>query len=94
MKAVYKYPIIVDNDNPIINVNMPQNSQVLYAMGQHHNIVIYALVDLRENLPSESHRFFVAGTGHTFDDRIYIQLKRNLGVVNIGNLVFHVWELV
>lgn len=97
--TVYRYPLqIVDEQvvpmprgAEILTVAKREGSQVMFGVGSHEAVEMWALVNPDE--PMEDRRIRVAGTGHLLPDVDTLQF---LGSVQIaaGQLVFHVFEVV
>lgn len=92
-KVVYKYPL--DPNYPKLSI--PGHGELLSAVEQKGDIVLYALVNVREKhdtyiIPDRVYDILLLGTGHEipawkFEGHTF------LNTVNIGNgdLMFHVF---
>lgn len=87
MKTIYKYPIHITDAQSIV---LPVGAQILCVQVQRGHPWVWALVD--DKAPVKPREIRVYGTGHMLpastDDHRYI------GTVQLGDLVFHVFELV
>lgn len=85
MKSIYKYTLFAGG----ISITLPKNAEVLSAMSQNHNIVIYALVDIKEKETFEL-EYFVYGTGNFFESKEGFKFLNTVQFIEDG-LVFHVF---
>lgn len=85
MKAIYKFPLVVQDNNA---VEMPEEAMILCVQMQHGNPCIWAEVDTEK--PKVTRNFQIYGTGHAMSDAYldYIGTFQMHG----GNLVFHLFE--
>jgi hypothetical protein len=86
MKRIYKYNLAIIDQQAIM---MPPSAEIISAQMQAGELKIWAIVD-----PSavESLRHFeVFGTGHPIQNN---GPRKFLGTVQMGGLVFHVFEYI
>ena len=93
MKVVYKYPVDITYPRLVV----PTGAQLLSAVEQNGEIVIYALVDIREKhdtyiIPDVTYNILVLGTGHEvarwkLDSYTFLDTVK----MNDGVLMFHVF---
>lgn len=91
MKTIYKYNLQFETH---IELQLPVNAKILSVQVQNGSLCLWALVD--PDLNSETRVFDVIGTGHTIRNResaIINNLYKHLSTVQIGQLVFHVFEV-
>jgi hypothetical protein len=89
MRTVYKYPLVVTDEQQIMMVN---GAQPLSVRKQNDMLCLWALVDPTQ--PAAAYRVRMAGTGHPIDDEwadwdTFIDTL----VFNDGLLVFHFFVL-
>ena len=60
MKTIYKYPIVLDLERPIV-VSMPAVAQVVLIDSQHDQAFLWAMVN--PDSPPVERRFRLIGTG-------------------------------
>lgn len=83
MRTVYKYPLIVHDEQELV---LPKSAQILSVMNQQDNLVLYALVDTEET-EREAHTVYVHGTGYPVDKPgMFIG-----SVVMFGSYMIHVF---
>jgi hypothetical protein len=87
-KTVHKFVI---EDGFDIAISMPKGAEILSVQNQNGNIAIWALV-IPSNEP-EQRCFEIYGTGHPMHCDMGIE-RNFIGTVQIGGLVFHVFERV
>ena len=87
MATIYKYAFEVTDH---VSIAMPEGADLLCVQTQGHTQCIWAIVN--PDLPLETRRFRVYGTGHPLDETpgIYVGTFQLMG----GSLVFHVFERV
>lgn len=85
MKQIWKYTLSV-SDHPFIT--MPKGAKVLSVDVQHGDVQVWVLVD--PEAPKELRGFRVAGTGQPLEEKI--ESMRFIGTVQIGDLVWHIFE--
>lgn len=89
MKAVWKFPITVDDE---FSVTMPVGAEVVHVDTQPVAIgrveaFMWALVD--PGAETEQREFYVHGTGHPVpDDRVYL----GSFMLHLGSFVGHLFE--
>jgi hypothetical protein len=88
MKTVYKYLLPFNDD---IYLELPKNAQILSAVNQYEEIVIYALVDPEETC-LRVHTFRIVGTGHIIGHND-LEHYHFLNTVSLrkGALMFHIF---
>jgi hypothetical protein len=86
MKTIYKYPILVVDEQTVI---MPFGAEILTVQMQNGQPCLWALVDTSN--PINQRHIQVRGTGHDCSDA-----GRYIGTFQMenGELVFHVFEVV
>ena len=84
MVVIWKY----DLANPTQEILMPEDARILSVQMQNESLCLWALVDADK--PRVCREFQVYSTGHTVQDNI----KDYLGTVQIGSLVWHVFEVI
>lgn len=84
MRTIYKYTLPVTD---IARADMPAGAKVLTVQVQRGEVCIWALVDPSNR--EETRRFRIAGTGHPIDDDV----GSFIGTVQLGALVFHIFNL-
>jgi hypothetical protein len=87
-KTVHKFVI---EDGLDTAISMPKGAEILSVQNQNGNIAIWALV-IPSNEP-EQRCFEIYGTGHPMHCDMGIE-RNFIGTVQIGGLVFHVFERV
>jgi len=85
MKTIHKYPLVVQDNNPVL---MPDEAQVLCVQMQNGGPCLWALVET--DLPKVVRNFLIYGTGHPVSkaQQSYVGTFQ----MHDGNLVFHVFE--
>jgi hypothetical protein len=91
VNRVLKYPLTVAGQQV---VQMPVTARVVHVAAQHGVPTVWALHS--EPAASEPRRFFIFGTGHTFDRMIDGHDLEHRGSVLLqsGGLVLHIFEAV
>tara|TARA_Y100000310_G_scaffold151248_1_gene150820 strand:- start:944 stop:1216 length:273 start_codon:yes stop_codon:yes gene_type:complete len=87
MRTIWKYEIPV---HPTIHLEMPVGAEPLSVGNQNGDICIWALVF--DDRIKETRKFGVAGTGHPLQWEM--TAKSFIGTVQIGQFVWHVFEIV
>lgn len=89
MKTIYKFPI--DDCQGKVLVTLHRNAEVISAINQYEDIVIYAIVDPNEELVE--HEFLVLGTGWEVPDNINFDDYDFINTVSLvgGGLIFHIF---
>lgn len=83
MKRIFKYDLTVSE----ITIPMPKGAEILHVAEQGWELRLWALVDT--DRPIVDRKFFVVGTGHTFDPS---GAKHLATVLAANGLVWHVFE--
>lgn len=85
MYSIYKYTLALTDKQAL---DLPKGSRIMAAKEQHGNIVLYALVPVKEE-GVETYAIFVHGTGHLVEAK----WGDYIGTVMLhgGALVFHVF---
>ena len=86
MKTIFKYPLLVDDNQTVI---LPTGARVLSVAEQRGNIVLYALIDDEEKAQSV-YTIRIRGTGHYAGE---LDPCRFLGTINQhdGQFMWHVF---
>ena len=84
MRTVYKYPLIVHEEQELM---LPKGAQILSVANQNDSLVLYALVDA-EKTEREAYTIYIRGTGHPM-----YHLGVFIGTVSMfgGKLMLHVF---
>jgi hypothetical protein len=87
MKAIYKYPLSVTDEQHIL---MPEGAEVLSVQTQHGEPFLWALV--KTDKPNRRRTFHIYGTGNPVPDDE--EASRFIGTFQIlgGGFVGHVFE--
>ncbi len=91
MSVIYKYPIAPSNE--VQSLELPSSSEILSAIAQDGQIVLYAFVPDPEARPvwNCTKRLLVVGTGWEFEAP---SILRFINSVQTGIFVWHVFEVV
>jgi hypothetical protein len=86
MKKIFKYELNIEDDNSLV---LPQGYKILDVQMQWSQLVLWALVDPKENVSMVNIKIY--GTGHTVNDNVgdYIGTFQCNGGVVVG----HVFEI-
>ena len=84
MRAIWKYILDITDAQCL---DMPSGAKILCVQMQGKTLCLWAVVDPAQ--PKVRHTFRVYGTGHPLDDNHGVYL----GTVQVGMLVFHVFEV-
>lgn len=76
---------------PEIDVEMPFGAEVLSVAAQGEDICLWAKVD--PVAPKESRSFVGFGTGHEIPDTAHLKFV-GTAMLNLGSMVFHIFEKV
>ena len=87
IRTVYKYELRLGD---YVTVPLPKGAEIIYVAVQADCPYLWARVDPDPQVPVESRRFRIAGTGH----RLGTDVGRHIGsfMLQDGALVFHVFE--
>ncbi len=88
MRAVYKYPVPVDDS---VTIEIPSGSRILTVQFQEPHGYPYLWALVNPSAPPEMRHFMLVGTGdpiETSDDLLYIGTFQLRG----GTLVYHLFE--
>lgn len=85
MKAVYKYPLEITDEQV---VNMPLNAKILCVQIQRSVPCLWVEVNTEET-EFEERKIYIHGTGHEYEEE-----GSYIGTIQLydGRLVFHVFE--
>jgi len=85
MRNIYKYTIRTDRGQ-VVEVDIPCDAPILDIQLQNGEIVLWALVDTKNNL--EKRKFILIMTGEPFDavDMVFIK------TVQVDAIVIHIFE--
>lgn len=88
MYSIYKYPLNLTDEQI---VSMPVGSKILSVQVQREQICLWAQVDTSPSGPAELRSIQIIGTGHPVED---FSASHFIGTVQLGRLVFHIFENV
>jgi len=86
-KAIYKYPVILDDK---FELEMPGGGSVLNVQMQDGSPFLWAIVEPGLNLVKK--KFVMVGTGHEYKEEYFSQL-RYINTFQVDSLVLHLFEV-
>lgn len=86
MKAIWKFPLVFTPNGQ--EIKMPKGAVILTAQVQSATMTLWAAVDPSE--PEERRVIEILATGQLVEDR----QRSYIGTVQVGSLVWHVFERV
>jgi len=89
MISIYKYTLEINDKQEL---ELPHNAVILSVANQHESIVLYAMIDTKEEEKQDAYEIYIHGTGH----EISVEERNNavfLGTVKLldGKIMFHVF---
>jgi len=87
MNAIYKYEL---SEEKVQWVSLPLNSTILSVVEQYQKIVMYAIVDSKQENTQEI-EFLLLGTGQFFNIALGDYTFLNTVKLSGGNLMLHVF---
>lgn len=91
MKTIYKYTLTrPENTYGMVDVQMPAESEVMSAIVQNGQIVVYALVEKDLIGAPITRRFYIAGTGQSAPDEVMDSFFF-MNSVQQGSFVWHIF---
>lgn len=93
MKTIYKYPLVIEPFEYIIEIDLPEDAKILTVQNQNKIPTIWVLLDTDK--PKVKRSFKIIGTGHKIDKTIslnYIGTIQNESI--LGSLVWHLFEII
>lgn len=87
MKTIYKYPIVITDEQTL---SMSVGANILTVQVQNGNPFIWAMVDTE--VPTEEVSIRVHGTGHPIPDSLNLEYIGTFQSMYGGSLVFHVFK--
>ena len=86
-KAIYKYPVTIDDE---FELEMPGGGSVLTVQMQNEQPMLWAIVEPKLNKVKK--KFVIVGTGHEYNEEYFNQL-RYINTFQVDTLVLHLFEV-
>ncbi|MFC5528417.1 DUF7352 domain-containing protein [Cohnella yongneupensis] len=90
MPVIHKFRVLPINE--VQHIEMPVGSEITSVIEQHGNVMVYGLINCPDN-QTEKIPVMCVGTGWELNIPDHLSIRRAIGTVKIGHLVWHVLEL-